>query len=208
MATTAMVGSDFEVSERSLGRNRPQRVGGRLWAPMWVMAVMAFPAAWVLGAIRADAVAAGTDPEAIATLGHLVSAVMFIGFATVFAAISFAIARILGEFREGGGELQETTGRQVHTLRMPATAKAFILLMAMAMMILMAAVAVHFAVAASIAGGSTSTLADSERWAVILDAVRRVGVALYLFAILLGLATILQVIRFQATRVLQLPDES
>ncbi|MGI9597521.1 MAG: hypothetical protein ACR2QK_15255 [Acidimicrobiales bacterium] len=31
---------------------------------------------------------------------------MFVGFLGIFAAISFAIARILGVFRNGGGEIQ------------------------------------------------------------------------------------------------------
>lgn len=207
MTMTATAVYDIEVSERSPRRNLPQRVGGRLWAPMWAMAIMAFPVAWILGAIRSDAVADGSAPDTIAALGHVIPAVMFIGFASVFAAISFAIARILGEFRAGGGEFQQATGRQVHTLRMPGTAKAFILLMAMAMMILMAAIVLHFIVAASIAGGSASMLEDAERWAVTLEAVRRVGVALYLFSILLGLVTILRVIRFQTARVLQLVGE-
>lgn len=208
MATTTATDFEIDTGQQSPGRNLPQKVGGLLWAPMWLMAIMAFPAAWILGIVRANAVSTGTDAQAIAALGHVVPAVMFIGFAAVFAAISFAIARILGEFRAGGGELQEATGRAVHTLKLPGTAKAFIALMAMAMMILMVAIGLHFVVAASIAGGNTTMLSNSEQWAVSLEAVRRIGVALYLFAIMLGLVTILRVIRFQATRMLQLPQEA
>jgi hypothetical protein len=59
---------------------------------------------------------------------------MAIGFAAVFAAISFAIARILGAFRKGGGDVQEAAGTEVRTLKMPLTAKLFIAVMAMGMM--------------------------------------------------------------------------
>lgn len=52
----------------------------------------------------------------------------------------------------------------------------------------------------AIAGGSANALANVENWAVWLEGVRRAGVAAYLFSILLGLATIVKVLRFQAAR--------
>jgi hypothetical protein len=39
------------------------------------------------------------------------------------------------------------------------------------------------------------------RWAVNLEGIRRIGVAMYLFGILLGLTTIIRVLRFQAIRI-------
>jgi hypothetical protein len=75
---------------------------------------------------------------------------------------------------------------------MPATGWVFIGLMAMAMMVILAGVVGNAVVAASIAGGSTDLLAQSESYAIWFEAVRRVGVALYLVAIALGLATIIE----------------
>lgn len=201
--------TDFnvEVSARALGPNLPQRVGRALWAPMLVMAVMAFPIGLVIGVARSNLVAAGGDPGLIAALGHFGPAVMFVGFASVFAAISFAIARILGVLRVGGGQVQQTAARMVETLRMPPTGWAFIGLMAMAMMIIFAGVIGHLIVGASIAGGNAEALAQSETWAIWLEAVRRIGVAAYLVAIALGLATIVEVVRFQAIRLRELPTE-
>jgi len=196
---------DVEVSAHSLGRNLPQRIGRRLWLPMLAMAVMAFAAALVVGAVRGYRIDGG-DARNIETLRQLAAGLMFIGFASVFAAISFAIARILGELRKGGGDLQEAAGRVVKTLRMPLTAKLFLGLMAMAMMTLIATVVAHLGLALSVSESST-TLADSEKWFVVLEGVRRAGVAVYLFAILLGLATISQVLRFQAVRLRELPQE-
>ena len=58
---------------------------------------------------------------------------MFIGFLGVFSAITFAVARILGAFRKGGGEVQQAAGSQVQSLKMPGTAKPMLLFMAMVM---------------------------------------------------------------------------
>ena len=199
---------DIETTEHALDRNLPQRVGGKLWKPMLAMALMGFAVGIVLTAVRANAIAQGDSPSTIASLGHFVPAAMFLGFASVFAAISFAIARILGEFRTGGGAVQETAGVPVETLRMPPTAKAFIGLMAMAMMTILAGVVAHIVIGAQVASGSASALADSEQWAIWLEGVRRFGVALYLFAIALGLGTIIHVLRFQAIRIRELATES
>jgi hypothetical protein len=195
---------DIETTNHALDRNLPQRVGGKLWKPMLVMALMGFAVGLVLAAVRANAIANGGAASTIVSLQHFVPAAMFIGFASVFAAISFAIARILGEFRTGGGAVQEAAGGPVETLKMPPTARAFIGLMAMAMMTILAGVVAHIVIGAQIASGSASALADSEQWAIWLEGIRRFGTALYLFAIALGLGTIIHVLRFQAIRVREL----
>ena len=199
---------DTETSPRARDMNLPQRAGKLLWAPMLAMALMAFPIALLLGFIRSAAVADGTDAAAIAALGHLGPAFMFIGFASVFAAISFAIARILGVFRVGGGQVQATAGRTVKTLRMPVTAKVFLGLMMVAMMAILLPVIAHIAIGLAILGGSTDALADSETWFLWLEGVRRVGTATFLLAIAFGLATIIEVLRFQTSRLLELPSEA
>lgn len=199
---------ELEVSSHAPDPNLPQRMGRLLWAPMLAMALMAFPIALLLGLIRSAAVADGSDAAAIAALGHLGPAFMFIGFAGVFAAISFSIARILGVFRVGGGQVQEAAGRSVRTLKMPRTAKAFIGLMVVAMMAIILPVVAHIAIGLAILGGSSDALASSETWFSWLEGVRRVGTALYLLAIAFGLATIIEALRFQASRLLELPAEA
>ena len=206
--TTALAQFEFETSPRALGLNLPQKVGTRLWAPMLVMALMAFPIALLIGFARSAAIADGSDPAAIAALGHIGPAFMFIGFASVFAAISFAIARILGVFRVGGGEVRETAGRSVKTLKMPLTAKVFIGLMVMAMMAIVLPVIAHFGIGLAILGGDSTALANSETWFSWLEGARRIGTAMYLLAIAFGLATIIEVLRFQTTRIRELPAEA
>ena len=208
MTTSIRPDFDVETSPTAFGFNLPQRAGRLLWAPMLGMALMAFPVGLLLAGIRAATVQQGGDPAAVAALGQFGPAVMFIGFASVFAAVSFAIARILGTLRQGGGAVQEAAGRTVQSLRMPTTAKVFIALMMMAMLLLVGAVIAHFGVGAAILGGDTTTLAAAEAWSIGLEAVRRIGVVLYLVAIVLGLASIAQVLKFQAIRLRELPSEA
>ena len=205
MTSTTTTSSDFaiDVSDKGLGYNKPQQMGRKLWAPMWVMAIMAFPIALILGIVRSNAITSGESEATIAALGHTTTGVMFIGFTAVFAAISFAIARILGEFRKGGGEVQELVSSEVRTLKMPSTAKVLILGMAMGMMTLLIASIIHLVVAAQVSSGSLS-LGGAETAAINLEAVRRLGVAVYLVAITFGLVTIVRVLRFQAIRLREL----
>ena len=155
---------------------------------MFFAALMFFAAGIALAAIRADKIAGGAQADAIETLRHLGPAFMFLGFAAVFSAISFAIARILGQFREGGGTVQEATGRAVRTLTMPFTAKLFLIGMMLSMAALVTASILHFVFAADVSNTELS-LADSEQRFLVLEGLRRAGVALFLFSIILGLAT-------------------
>jgi hypothetical protein len=208
-ATTSSLSHDFplESSTRALGPTMPQRIGQTLWGPMLAMAFMAFPIALLIGFIRSTAVSDGTDAPAIAGLGHIGAGLMFIGFAAVLAAVSFAIARILGVLRVGGGSVQETAGTSVKTLKMPTAGKVFIGLMVMATMAILIAVLVHFGFGLAILAGDATALAESEAWFSWLEGVRRIGVAVYLISIAFGLATIIEVLRFQARRIQELPTE-
>lgn len=197
----------FEVTDHALGRNLPQRVGNAAWLPMLVMGLVAFPAGVALSIVAAAERADGGPSTTISALAHFTPGVMFLGFTAVFSAISFAIARILGELRTGGGAVQEAAGRKVETLKMPVTAKVFLAGMAMAMMTLVAAVVLHFIIGTAIAGDSAYALAHSGQWAIWLEGVRRFAVALYLLAIGFGLATIVTVLRFQVQRIRELPEE-
>ncbi len=193
-------GFAVDGSDTSLGTNLPQRMGERLWAPMLVMALMAFAAAMALGVLRADVVATTPDDAVrLAQLQHITAGVMFIGFTAVLSAIAFAIARILGVFRVGGGQLQQSTIGHVQTLKMPTSAKLMIALMMMGMMAIVAAVIGHFVVAAQTT--ATADLLAAEQAFVSLEAVRRIGGSLHLVAIALGLATIIEVLRFQSVRI-------
>jgi hypothetical protein len=207
MATaTARAGFDIETSTRPLGYNLPQRISRLLWLPMLLAALVLFGAGMALGIVRADEIADRGAADTIASLQHLQAGTMFVGFASVFAAISFAIARILGQLRAGGGEVQAAARRAVETLEMPGTAKLFLALMAVAMTTIVVASVLHLVFAADIENTPASLAAAEDRF-VVLEVVRRMGIAAFLFAILLGLATIIRVLRFQAVRMRHLPGE-
>lgn len=196
------------VSDRGLGRNLPQRMGRRLWGPMLVMALMAFPVAVVLAVVRASLIASGdAAATTLIALEHATAGVTFIGFLAVLSAVSFAIARILGEFRAGGGLVQEAAGAKVQTLRMPGTAKAMLLFMMMGMMLILVPVVLHFVVASTVVGPSEPALTIAEQWFVALEGIRRLGVGACLLGIAFGLATIIRVLRFQSTRIGELALE-
>ena len=206
--TTATI-NDFttETTAEAPDRIMPQKAGTKLWKPMFAMALMGFAIGMILAIVRSNLVSAGDDPLQVAALGQYIAAAMFFGFASVFAAISFAIATILGEFRVGGGSVQEAVGGDVKTLKMPGTAKAFIVLMAMAMMIILAAVVLHVVAGINIGAGDWTEI-QAEQWTIWLEAARRFGTVLYLFAIMLGLVTIAKVIRYQTFRIRQLADRT
>lgn len=200
---------DFTVVEspQALDYNLPQKAGRKLWAPMFAMALMAFAVAFVLGIVRSAEITAASaaDTAAVSRLAHYTAGFMFIGFLAVFSAITFAIARILGEFRVGGGAVQETAGVPGQTLRMPTTAKGMLAFMMMGMMAIAIPVVIHFVVGTAVGAGTTS-VAQAEQSFVILEGVRRLGVGLYLFGITLGLATIIHVLRFQAVRIREVAE--
>jgi len=197
-----------EVTQSNPGLNFPQKMGKTLWLPMFLMGIMAFPVAFILGAFQGAAVADGVDEaNTAAVLGQLVPAVQFIGFMSIFSAIVFAIARILGAFREGGGGVQEASGRRVLTLVMPPTAWAMLLLMMMGMMMLLFAIIAHIVLAFVVDDASLSTLRDVETWSTWLEGLRRIGVSTYLLSIAFGLFTIVNVIRLQSLRIRELGDE-
>ena len=197
---------DVVTSDHGLGHSLPQRIGRALWLPMWLMAFGFFTVGFVIGIFRADEIADGGGADTIAQLQHGGAGFQFLGFAALFTAIDFAIVKILGEFRKGGGEMQESTGRVVKTLKTPLTAKLFLPTMAMGMMAVVIAVILHFVFAADI-NNTAASLEDAEQRFIVLEGIRRAGITLYLFSFLLGLATIIQVLRFQSVRVRELVNE-
>jgi hypothetical protein len=201
---TTLTIDDFttETTTEAPDRNLPQKAGRALWAPMFAMSLVGFAVGMGLAIARSNMISNGDDALQIAAYGQYISAAMFFGFAMVFAAISFAIAKILGEFRVGGGSVQEAAHSDVTTLKMPLTAKAFLGGMMMAMMIILTAVVLHVFAGIAIADGGVDAVL-AEQWTIWLEAARRFGTILYLFSIMLGLITIVKVIQFQSFRIRQ-----
>ncbi len=192
-------GFHVETSDETLGYNKPQLAGRLLWLPMFVMSLMGWAIGFGLAIVEASTDRA--DAATLQDLSNLVPGFMFIGFLGVFSAITFAIARILGAFRMGGGEVQALAGDRVQTIKMPATAKLMMVFMAMGMMVMIAGIATNFAAAANFDGVTAVDILDNASWGFVAEGLRRLGVSLYLVGIAFGLGTIIEVLRFQAIRI-------
>lgn len=199
---------DTERGTRSLGYNHVQRVARYMIGPALLMGLMGIGGGLGVGIARGVDIHDGGHPvRTIERLHHVQQGLSFLGMAFLFAGISFAIARILGQFRKGGGDVQEAAHRRVEVLKRPLTAWVFLGLMMMAMMTVIATSVLHFVFAADVTGSAHSLAVSDDRFTV-LAGIERLGVGMYLVAIAFGLATIIQVLRFQAQRVRQLPEES
>jgi hypothetical protein len=168
------------------------RVATALWAPMLAMGVMAVLAGFVLSLVQADNI--GTDAALAASQSAWVQGLQFLGEGFLLSGISFLLGTILGSLRKGGGEVQESLGVGVKTLDMPTTAKLFVGLMALGLMIEVFQFVTYVVVA---------TFDDPARVATYLTwlgPVREAGLGILLSGIVLALATIAKTLGFQFWR--------
>jgi len=162
-----------------------------MWAPMLVMGYMAVVAGLIVSFVWAGNVGTSTGLDAAAWTQGL----QFLGEAMVLAGISFLLGTILASLREGGGQVQEALGLPVKTLKMPATAKAFIALMMVGLMIGIAQFIGYLITT------SFDTAADVQTWFAFLGPLRELSLGLLLAGITLALATIANVLGFQFWRI-------
>lgn len=162
------------------------RMAKRMWAPMVVMGYMAV----VVGLIIAFGWAADTSNVALASWAQ---GLQFLGEGLLLAGISFLLGTILASLRQGGGEVQASLGLTVKTLRMPATAKAFVALMMLGVMVSM----LQFLFYLVVAGG----VENATSWFVWLGPLREAGLGLILTGVVMALVTIGNVLGFQFDRV-------
>jgi hypothetical protein len=199
-------------------------MGTYLWLPMLAMGAMALLTALGLGIAQAT-VGADLFREFTAlrkanfeTLGILNGGFLLLGIGFLLSSISFALARIAGIFRVGGGQVQEAAGGDVQTLAMPWTAWAFLMLMMMGLMAVIAGFVVQIVAAVNVheawihAAGPSDAIAyklgRAETLTTWAGPVQRAGVALLFTGIAFMLATIVHILRFQAVRLSQLTGKS
>lgn len=211
------------TSDRGVGYTLAQHMGIYLWLPMLLMGLMAIGAGFGLGiaqgAIGADLFERfdAVDKANFETLGVLSSGFVVLGIGLLLSAISFALARIAGIFRVGGGQVQEAVGNEVQTLAMPWTAWAFLMLMMMGLMIVIAGFIVHVVAAVNVHdawinatgpdGAIAYKLGRAQTLTTWAGPVARFGVATLFTGIAFMLATIIRILRFQATRITTLAKQ-
>jgi hypothetical protein len=182
------------LTEKAPGLLPPQAMARIMWKPMVVMGPMLVAAGLVLSIVNTGA----DDPDTRQALSAWTQGTQFLGEAMLLAGISFLLGTILAGLREGGGEVQQSLGLPVKTLRMPASAKAFLVLMASGLML---------GVAQFVLYGIAAYADDPATWFAWLGPLRELSLGILLSGIVLALFTIGTVLGFQHWRIRQIIEE-
>ncbi|MCH8066327.1 MAG: hypothetical protein IIC90_10975 [Chloroflexi bacterium] len=209
------------VSSTGTGQALIHTIANWMWAPMILMGLMSLATAVGLGIAQAS-VGSDLGEEFTAlrqanfeTLKPLTAGFLFLGEALILSGIAFLLGTILGALRWGGGEVQESAGASVKTLKMPLSAKAFIMLMMVGLVaelvafgtLLFVAGEAHSAwIGASVAGvpGDIGAFDRAAAYAAWANPLKEVALAMILTSIVLALYTISNVLGFQFSRIREL----
>ncbi len=161
------------------------KMAKKMFRPMVAMGLMA-----VLVGLIVSFVAAGSAPNTAALAW--MQGLQFLGEGMLLSGIAFLLGTILWAIRTAGGEVQEALGVKIYTPKMAGTAKAFVALMMLGLMISIAQFIGYVVVAGS------SDPASAFAW---LGPFREVGLGLILAGIALALVTIGNVLGFQFWRI-------
>lgn len=170
------------------------RMARTMWAPMLAMGVMALVAGTVVSFVWSANVTDGAA-DTVRSLSAWTQGLQFLGEGMLLAGISFLLGSILASLREGGGTVQESLGITVKTLKMPATAKVFVALMMLGLMVSIAQFVLYLVAAGA---GSAQSFAAWSAW---LGPFRELGLGLLLAGIVMALVTIGNVLGFQFDRI-------
>lgn len=169
------------------------RLAKFMWRPMLAMGAMALTAGLVSSWVWANETV-GT--ESFRQAAAFTQGIEFLGEALLLSGIAFLLGTILAGLRSGGAEVQSSVGLPVTTLKMPATAKAFVALMMMGMMVGIAQFVLYL-----VALGSADDVASFSSWSNWLGPFRELALGLILAGIVLALVTIGNVLAFQFDRI-------
>jgi hypothetical protein len=179
------------ASRQALGPLPIHRMAQRLWAPMVAMGPMLVAGGFVLSIVQARTGNSGDYN----TFGAWTQGLQFLGEGLLLAGISFLLGTILASLRSGGGEVQESLGVTVKTLKMPVTAKLFVGLMALGLMAAMVQFVLYIPAA---------YVDDPSTWFAFLGPLREFALGALLSGIVLALYTIGTVLGFQFERIKQI----
>ena len=172
------------------------RMTRTMWAPMLAMGAMGVLAGFILSLVQTDSIV--SDPALARSQQAWVQGLQFLGEGLLLSGISFLLGTILGSLRKGGGEVQESVGVAVKTLVMPTTAKAFVGLMMLGLMVEIFQFIAYVVVA---------TFDDPARvtsYFTWLGPVREAGLGILLSGIVLALAAIAKALGFQFWRLTEI----
>jgi hypothetical protein len=197
MTTTTIthIGRELAIPRESERFDMPA-MARRLWRPMLAMGLMTVAAGVIVGIVQANL----DVPLHVAQVAAWNPGVLFLGIGFLLAAVTFLLATILGELRDGGTSVQQALGVKALILKRPLTGMLFPPAMMMGLMTLLATLAIGFVQAAKL-DNDPSGAADIGAW---VGPLRFAGVALLFTGVALALATIVRSLRFQAARIEQL----
>jgi hypothetical protein len=197
-ATISRIGRELAIPRDSEGFDLPA-MARKLWRPMLAMGLMTVAAGVIVGIVQANL----NVPLHVSQVAAWNPGVLFLGIGFLLSAVTFLLATILGELRDGGTSVQQALGEKALILKRPLTGKLFPPAMMMGLMTLIAALAIGFVQAAKL-DNNPSGAADIGAW---IGPLRFAGVALLFTGVALALATIVHSLRFQAARIEQIADQ-
>ncbi|MEN8238396.1 MAG: hypothetical protein ABFR53_04240, partial [Actinomycetota bacterium] len=183
---------DTEFGAATVTKGVPERLpihkmARTMWFPMIVMGPMFVLAGLVTSIVWANNVGTSTGVGASGWTQGL----QFLGEGLVLSGISFLLGSILSSLREGGAAVQQALGLNVITLKMPATARAFVALMMAGLMVSIVQFGLYVY---TVTGLNAESFAEIAPWWAWMGPFRELGLALLLAGIVLALATIANVL--------------
>lgn len=184
--------------ESYLGIDMPA-LARKMWAPMLAMGLMAVATGVVVGIIQASS----DNPLHVKQLSAWNPGVLFMGIGFLLSGVTFLLATILGELRDGGSEVQRSLGEKPLVIKRPWTGWVFPPIMMMGLMVVVTAFGIGLW-QASIVDTRPGDAADIAAW---VGPLRFGGLAMIFTGISLALATIVRALRFQADRITQIAEQ-
>ena len=164
------------------------KMAKNMWLPMLAMGYMAVLVGLVIAFVWASN---GSVVASAWTQG-----LQFLGEGMLLSGISFLLGTILWAIRTGGGEVQAGLGVPVKTLKMPASAKVFVALMMLGLMVSVVQFILYLVVAAGVD--------NVPAWFAWLGPFREFGLAMILSGITMALVAIGTALQFQFDRIVEL----
>lgn len=231
MSTTATIESRIPNVEPYKGDDWAQSLSRLLATPMFLMGVMAVLTSLILGIAGGINIgeffgAVGnqdfSDLGRAEVLGQWTGATAFLGMGFILSGVVMHLVNIVRTLRDAGRDVQTSLGAKPLKLRKPWTGQLTPHVMLMGVMVEVAAFITGIVAAVKIgslnaafianpASGSSGDVADigfvraASTW---LPGLRLAGLAILLGSVVLVLLTIQKTLRFQASRVTEIAEQS